>query len=388
MKPQALQWLRCPACGATLALSGETTASDGSIESGRLVCERRHAYAITGGIPRLLDDSAIVADASARQVQESFGRKWQTWSDFVTGTAEQRLFEEHVARLLVCEPSRLRQTLAGYRTVLDAGCGTGWKAREFATDGQTWFGIDLSESVRPAYAQTRHAPNVHVAQADLRHPPFAASAFDLAVADGVVHHTPDPAGAVRALARMLAPGGDLAIYVYAKKPPIREFVDQHLRRAATRLSFDECVEFCKPITRLGESLAKAGVTVTVPDDVPILGIRAGRYDLQRFIYWHVMKCFYHPDFTFEENNLVNVDWYHPAYASTHTVEEVRRWLKDAGLQSVRVDLGESGIYARATKPRRAAARGVASAASDSHREATVVAAAPATAQQRGGRHAL
>jgi SAM-dependent methyltransferase len=314
-------------------------------------------------------------------VQESFGRKWQTWSDFVTGTAEQRLFEEHVARLLVCEPSRLRQTLAGYRSVLDAGCGTGWKAREFATNGQSWFGIDLSESVRPAHAQSRQLPNVHVAQADLLHPPFAAGAFDLAVADGVIHHTPDPAGAVRVLARMLAPGGDLAIYVYAKKPPIREFVDQHLRRAATRLSFDECVEFCKPITRLGESLAKAGVTVTVPDDISSLGIKAGRYDLQRLLYYHVMKCFYHPDFTFEENNLVNVDWYHPAYASTHTPDEVRQWFAAAGLEDPRISKGDSGIYARATKPRRAAARGVASAASDSHRESTVAAAA-STAQQR------
>jgi SAM-dependent methyltransferase len=63
-------------------------------------------------------------------------------------------------------------------------------------------------------------------QADLRHPPFAPSSFDLVYSLGVLHHLEDPRGGLRALARLVRPGGELRIYVY------RSLADEpFLRRA-------------------------------------------------------------------------------------------------------------------------------------------------------------
>jgi hypothetical protein len=46
---------------------------------------------------------------------------------------------------------------------------------------------------------------------------------------------------------------------------------------------------------------------------------------------------------------VNFDWYHPPYASRHTVEEVQGWCRDANLEIVHLDVIESGISVRARR---------------------------------------
>ena len=38
------------------------------------------------------------------------------------------------------------------------------------------------------------------------------------------------------------------------------------------------------------------------------GIKAGRYDVQRLVYWHIAKLFWNETFSFEANNHVNFDW--------------------------------------------------------------------------------
>ena len=49
---------------------------------------------------------------------------------------------------------------------------------------------------------------------DLRSPPFATGSFDLVYCLGVLHHLEDPVAGVRALARLIRPGGQLRLYVY------------------------------------------------------------------------------------------------------------------------------------------------------------------------------
>ena len=83
----------------------------------------------------------------------------------------------------------------------------------------------------------------------------------------------------------------------------------------------------------------------MPEDVPLLGISAGRHDVQRLIYWHFAKLFWNPELSFEENNHVNFDWYHPRYAHRQTEDEVRRWCDDAGLEIVRLDVQEQRLHA-------------------------------------------
>ena len=83
--------------------------------------------------------------------------------------------------------------------------------------------------------------------------------------------------------------------------------------------------------------------------MPLLGIRAGRYDVQRLIYWHFAKLFWHPELSLEENNHVQFDWYHPRYAHRHTEDDVRGWCSDARLEIAHLDVQEAGITVRARK---------------------------------------
>jgi hypothetical protein len=122
-----------------------------------------------------------------------------------------------------------------------------------------------------------------------------------------------------------------------------------VRAAVSTLPPDEAWEALRPLTELGRALAEMKVEVDVPD-VPVLGIAAGRYDVQRLIYWHFAKLFWNEKLTIEENLHVNFDWYHPRYAHRHTEEEVRAWCRRAGLEITRFDAADpSGFTVRAIK---------------------------------------
>lgn len=104
------------------------------------------------------------------------------------------------------------------------------------------------------------------------------------------------------------------------------------------------------MTKFGKALSDLHIEFEVPEDIPALGMKAGKYNLQRFFYYHIFKCFWNERFNFDENNLVNFDWYHPAYAYRHTPEEVKTWFQKAGLELVHIDISESRITARGLKP--------------------------------------
>ena len=46
------------------------------------------------------------------------------------------------------------------------------------------------------------------------------------------------------------------------------------------MSVKECTEFSKDMTYLGSSLSKLKKKITLPKDIPILGLKAGTYDVQ------------------------------------------------------------------------------------------------------------
>ena len=51
-------------------------------------------------------------------------------------------------------------------------------------------------------------------RSDLRAPGLADGAFDVVLALGVLHHTPDPRAAFRAVARLVRPGGAVVVTLY------------------------------------------------------------------------------------------------------------------------------------------------------------------------------
>jgi SAM-dependent methyltransferase len=107
--------------------------------------------------------------------------------------------------------------------ILDAGCGTGESTSYLVhmnPDAKV-VAIDLSnEALNVAKERLQRAIPDQVSRATYVHKSIFDVAelpgqFDLINSVGVIHHTPDPLRALRALADKLAPGGIMHIFVYA-----------------------------------------------------------------------------------------------------------------------------------------------------------------------------
>ena len=70
--------------------------------------------------------------------------------------------------------------------------------------------------------------------------------------------------------------------------------------------------------------------VTFDNDIKVNGtlVKKGTYDLQRFMYYNMFKCYWNSKLSFDDNVHVNFDWYHPRYSHRHTPEQVQGWLKE------------------------------------------------------------
>jgi 2-polyprenyl-3-methyl-5-hydroxy-6-metoxy-1,4-benzoquinol methylase len=101
--------------------------------------------------------------------------------------------------------------------VLDAGCGPGVHAIRAATYGARVRAVDLSETML-AHARARAqaagvAERIEFSQADLTRLSLASGAYPFVFSWGVVIHVPDAEAALDHLARVVAPGGRLALQV-------------------------------------------------------------------------------------------------------------------------------------------------------------------------------
>jgi ubiquinone/menaquinone biosynthesis C-methylase UbiE len=99
----------------------------------------------------------------------------------------------------------------GARRVLDLGCGTGRLAHRVrrALPGAAVVGCDFSAGML-AQARRRDRRPAWV-QADAGRLPFAAASFDAVVSTEAFHWFPDQARALREVARVLRPGGIVAL---------------------------------------------------------------------------------------------------------------------------------------------------------------------------------
>jgi len=94
----------------------------------------------------------------------------------------------------------------------------GWEriVLQFARGGARVTGVDLT----PRSIETsRHHLKLYgqsgdFALTDAEHLPFADESFDVVYSNGVLHHTPDTAEAVREVYRLLRPGGLARVMLY------------------------------------------------------------------------------------------------------------------------------------------------------------------------------
>lgn len=348
MRRALLELLVDPLTKEQLALDPGWEGMADEIAWGTLRSPSGQTYPIVAGIPRFVQTE----DADQRQTERSFGYKWQqraTYGSPVQQAIHQRWVLE---RYGFDNADAMRTYFSGRRRILDAGCGAGFTTSTWLDErwcGGVWVGVDISRAIDVARERLGALPGTHFVQADLLALPFRAETFDTVFAEGVLHHTPSTEQALRAIVATLEPGGEVLFYVYRKKGPVREFTDDYIRGLVAQLPPEEAWEQLRPLTRLGQALATLKAEVEVPEDIPYLGIRAGRYDVQRLVYWHFAKLFWNDAFTFDENHHINFDWYHPRYAHRHTENEVRGWCSDLSLSIVHFDAQESGFTVRAIK---------------------------------------
>jgi SAM-dependent methyltransferase len=104
---------------------------------------------------------------------------------------------------------------AGKR-LLEVGCGMGTDLLQFARGGARVTGVDLTPR---SIEISRHHLALYGESGDFlltdgEHLPFADSSFDVVYSNGVLHHTPDTAGAIKELHRVLRPGGQARVMLY------------------------------------------------------------------------------------------------------------------------------------------------------------------------------
>ena len=100
--------------------------------------------------------------------------------------------------------------------VLEIGCGLGTDGAQFAKAGADYTGVDLTDAAIEL-AQKRFqlfGLRGTFRTADAERLDFPDDSFDIVYSHGVLHHTPDTAGAVKEVHRVLKPGGRAVVMLY------------------------------------------------------------------------------------------------------------------------------------------------------------------------------
>lgn len=143
----------------------------------------------------------------------STSREWQLDDDSA------RRYEEIVVPLVLGPAARALVAWAAPQPgerVLDAGCGTGVAARvalELVGPTGTVAGIDVNAGMLGVAATL--APDITFQQANVTALPFPDGSFDLILCAQVLQFIPDRAAALAEMERVLAPGGRVALSVWA-----------------------------------------------------------------------------------------------------------------------------------------------------------------------------
>jgi SAM-dependent methyltransferase len=148
------------------------------------------------------------AGGTTRATFESFGFEWNSFDDV-------RDEDEDFADVYFRDIDLV--ALQG-RVGLDAGCGKGRYSRFLAEHLESLAALDGSSAVEAAARNLSGFPSVLVIKSDLRTAPFAPGSFDFIASLGVLHHLDDPREGFEQLVALLAPGGEILLYLYSRPP--------------------------------------------------------------------------------------------------------------------------------------------------------------------------
>jgi len=273
--------LVCPNCGGSL----QTAAC------GTLTCSGCQAVTpCVDGIPRFVDQQHLA----------SFGLQWNRYE--VAHNNEDR-------DTFLAKTGFNADELNGLR-VLDAGCGGGRYTRLAARAGATVFAADHSSAVDKAQQLAGDQARTMFLQADLKRLPFRPQSFDFVFSIGVMHHDVDTRAVFDAVARMVKPGGRLAVWLYRRNQFWQEWLNDRLRARTVSMAPERLERWCRFGAWLG-------------------GIPIVNKTLNKIVNFSNHACW--------ENRVCDTfDWYAPAFQHHHTVDELCDWFRSAGFENLRV----------------------------------------------------
>jgi ubiquinone/menaquinone biosynthesis C-methylase UbiE len=151
---------------------------------------------------------------------------------------------------------------------------------------------------------------VQFIQADLKRLPLAEASFDAAFSIGVMHHDSDTRSVFDSVAKMVKPGGKLAVWLYRRNQWWQEGINRFLRNRTVKMS-----------ERGLERVAKIGAFLG--------GIPVMNKTLNKVVNFSNHPCY--------ENRVCDTyDWYAPKYQHHHTTEELCQWFREAGYDNLTV----------------------------------------------------
>jgi SAM-dependent methyltransferase len=192
LPPAVVSRLRCPTCGRQLS---ET--------SNGLKCALGHVTPCHSGY---VDARPLRPSDATEATFRSFGYEWTRFNRL--HPEDESHWNNYFADVNL---SKLEGGVG-----LDAGCGSGRYSVFTARHVAALVALDGSDAVSAAASNLACCPTVTVVRADLRDPPLAPASFDFVSCLGVLHHLENPREGFDALAKLLAPGGMLLVYLYSR----------------------------------------------------------------------------------------------------------------------------------------------------------------------------
>jgi 2-polyprenyl-3-methyl-5-hydroxy-6-metoxy-1,4-benzoquinol methylase/uncharacterized protein YbaR (Trm112 family) len=344
----------CPSCNEALSIVSlpasavrerDRGEAQGGLHAGAQTCETRDAKAAAS--PEALSCARCkqvypVVDGIARFVPaenyaRSFGFQWNLFQDTQLdsrnglGRSAQRLWDV----------SQWPRHLAG-ELVLEAGSGAGRFTEVLAPTDARLFTFDYSNAVEANHRVNGRFDNVAFAQADIFRMPFREGTFDRVICLGVLQHTPSARGALRALVRMLRPGGHLvidhyrfnALTLFRAKYALRLFT---AGREPARLLPIVKAWFSLWYSALGALSHAVGPLTTHLAE--LVGVCDYRYEIANASRELVRDL----------SLLDTFDMLSPKFDRPRTIGTIRAWLEAEDLVDIEVGPGPNGVVARARK---------------------------------------
>jgi 2-polyprenyl-3-methyl-5-hydroxy-6-metoxy-1,4-benzoquinol methylase len=248
---------------------------------------------------------------ATRATAESFGLEWTTHSELAwLYASESDLWREF-------ESFRIPPHILQGKRVLDAGCGMGrWSYAAAKSGARHVVGFDLHDGVLGAKTLAQGAGHATFLKASIFALPFRGESFDSVVSIGVLHHTGDTYGAIRALLPVLRPGGWLFLQLYASRGEVKDRRMAALLRITNRMPKRLLYRVC--------------VALVAARHVPLLK------NLVQAVNHVVQIVSYGKHRTFWRNVADTYDWHCCPYRTFHTAQELRGVLADMGLEEIAV----------------------------------------------------